>query len=69
LVGYLNLANDGQTGEQLDNVQVHEVDGGLITDLQWAPDRTYFITASKDKTAKVGYPKAKPYLEILGLHH
>jgi translation initiation factor 3 subunit I len=27
----------------------------LITDLQWAPDRTYFITASKDKTAKVSY--------------
>lgn len=24
-----------------------------VTDLQWAPDRTYFITASKDKTAKV----------------
>lgn len=24
-----------------------------ITDLQWAPDRTYFITASKDKHAKV----------------
>ncbi|RDL37857.1 Eukaryotic translation initiation factor 3 subunit I [Venustampulla echinocandica] len=41
---------DAKTGEQLDNVQVHE---GLITDLQWAPDRTYFITASKDKTAKL----------------
>jgi translation initiation factor 3 subunit I len=25
----------------------------LITDLQWAPDRTYFITSSKDKTAKL----------------
>lgn len=24
-----------------------------VTDLQWAPDRTYFITASKDKTAKL----------------
>lgn len=24
-----------------------------ITDLQWSADRTYFITASKDKTAKV----------------
>ena len=24
-----------------------------ITDLQWSPDRTYFITASKDKTAKL----------------
>ena len=24
-----------------------------VTDLQLAPDRSYFITASKDKTAKV----------------
>jgi translation initiation factor 3 subunit I len=24
-----------------------------VTDLQWSPDRTYFITASKDKTAKL----------------
>ncbi|KAL9088013.1 MAG: hypothetical protein Q9165_006354 [Trypethelium subeluteriae] len=24
-----------------------------ITDLQWSPDRTYFITSSKDKTAKL----------------
>ena len=24
-----------------------------ITDLQWSPDRTYFITASKDKTSKL----------------
>jgi len=43
---------DAKTGEQLDNVQVHELDA-IITDIQWAPDRTYFITASKDKTAKL----------------
>ncbi|CAG8981369.1 hypothetical protein HYALB_00013802 [Hymenoscyphus albidus] len=43
---------DAKSGEQLDNTQVHEVDM-LITDLQWSPDRTYFITASKDKTAKL----------------
>jgi translation initiation factor 3 subunit I len=24
-----------------------------ITDLQWSPDRSYFITSSKDKTAKL----------------
>lgn len=24
-----------------------------VTDLQWSPDRTYFITASKDKTARL----------------
>lgn len=42
---------DGHTGEKIYNVPgVHE---GPITDLQWAPDRTYFVTASKDKTAKL----------------
>ena len=25
----------------------------LVSDLQWSADRTYFITASKDKTAKL----------------
>jgi WD40 repeat protein len=45
-------SNYRQTGEQLNNVQIHELDAP-ITDLQWAPDRTYLITASKDKTAKV----------------
>jgi translation initiation factor 3 subunit I len=24
-----------------------------VTDIQWAPDRSYFITSSKDKTAKL----------------
>jgi len=43
---------DGKTGELLFNEPVHE-DGMQITDLQWAPDRTYFVTASKDKTAKI----------------
>jgi translation initiation factor 3 subunit I len=43
---------DAKTGELLYNTQVHETDM-QITDLQWAPDRTYFITASKDKSAKV----------------
>ncbi|PVH76250.1 putative eukaryotic translation initiation factor 3 subunit I [Cadophora sp. DSE1049] len=43
---------DAKSGEQLDNVQVHEIDL-QVTDLQWSPDRTYFITASKDKTAKL----------------
>lgn len=41
-----------QTGELIYNVALHEL-GNPITDLQWSPDRTYFITASKDKTAKV----------------
>ena len=43
---------DAKNGELLYNTQIHEPDA-LITDLQWAQDRTYFITASKDKTAKV----------------
>lgn len=36
-----------------------------VTDLQWAPDRTYFITASKDKTAKVSIssPYTRCYME------
>ncbi|CZT45261.1 Eukaryotic translation initiation factor 3 subunit I [Rhynchosporium secalis] len=45
---------DAKSGEQLYNVEVHEGESlGFITDLQWSPDRTYFITASKDKTAKL----------------
>lgn len=34
------------------NVHEHTMN---VTDLQLAPDRTYFITASKDKTAKVSF--------------
>jgi len=36
-------------------IEGHE-DGMQITDLQMCSDRTYFITASKDKTAKVRLP-------------
>jgi len=43
---------DGKTGEFIQDVQAHEQDFS-ITDMQMAPDRTYFITASKDKTAKI----------------
>ncbi|KAF3940300.1 hypothetical protein ABW19_dt0200448 [Dactylella cylindrospora] len=43
---------DAKTGEQLLNVPVHER-GTLITDIQMSKDRTYFITSSKDKTAKI----------------
>ena len=41
-----------QTLELNFNEQIHEYDM-QINDLQMAPDRTYFITAGKDKTAKV----------------
>ncbi|KAI5291122.1 translation initiation factor eIF3 subunit [Ascosphaera aggregata] len=43
---------DAKSGDQIRNVQVHEFDC-LISDIQFAKDRTYFITASKDKTAKI----------------
>ncbi|KAF2742363.1 eukaryotic translation initiation factor-like protein 3 subunit [Sporormia fimetaria CBS 119925] len=52
---------DAKTGEKLFNTQAHEEDM-LITDLQWAPDRTYFITACKDKTSKI---VAADSLEVL----
>src|SRR5271155_4997181 len=38
----------------LNSVQGHQK-GLLVADLQFSPDRTYFITASKDKTAKVPF--------------
>ncbi|KAH6652770.1 eukaryotic translation initiation factor 3 subunit I [Truncatella angustata] len=43
---------DAKTGETLDNLPVHELNM-QVTDLQWSTDRTYFITASKDKTARL----------------
>ncbi|RAL12257.1 translation initiation factor eIF3 subunit i [Aspergillus homomorphus CBS 101889] len=43
---------DEKTGEQLENVQVHEFDH-QINDIQFSQDRTHFITASKDKSAKL----------------
>ncbi len=43
---------DGKTGDLLYNSPVHELNTP-ITDLQWSQDRTYLITASKDKTSKV----------------
>ncbi|EKD13871.1 uncharacterized protein L3040_005513 [Drepanopeziza brunnea f. sp. 'multigermtubi'] len=48
---------DAKSGEQLFNSQVHALAQGEedthVTDLQWSSDRTYCITASKDKTAKL----------------
>ncbi|KAK4969281.1 translation initiation factor eIF3 subunit, partial [Elasticomyces elasticus] len=43
---------DAKSGELLNNTFPHD-DGMAITDLQFSADRTYFITASKDKTAKL----------------
>ncbi|KAF2648923.1 eukaryotic translation initiation factor-like protein 3 subunit [Lophiostoma macrostomum CBS 122681] len=43
---------DAKDGELIYNVRAHDADL-QVTDLQWAPDRTYCITSSKDKTAKI----------------
>ncbi|KAB8073728.1 eukaryotic translation initiation factor 3 subunit I [Aspergillus leporis] len=43
---------DAKTGEQLETVQAHEFDL-QINDIQFSADRTYFITASKDKSSKL----------------
>lgn len=43
---------DAKTGESLMNEEVHEYDTQIM-DLQSSPDRTYFITAGKDKTARL----------------
>jgi translation initiation factor 3 subunit I len=43
---------DAKTGEEvLANSDSHS---SVITDIQLSPDGTYFITSSKDKTARVG---------------
>lgn len=43
---------DSKSGEIIMNVEVHEFDT-QINDVQFSTDRTYFITAGKDKTAKI----------------
>jgi hypothetical protein len=43
---------DGKTGDLIYKITPHDL-GAQVTDLQWSQDRTYFITASKDKTAKL----------------
>lgn len=43
---------DAKDGSELKHTYPHE-ENMQITDLQWSNDRTYFITACKDKTAKL----------------
>ena len=50
LWGYMN--DDPELLQEQPLMQIHEYDM-QINDLQMSPDRTYFITAGKDKTAKV----------------
>ena len=42
---------DVKTGEEINSVD--DAHRGEITDIQLSPDGTYFITSSKDKTARV----------------
>lgn len=44
---------DVKTGAQVEYVGSDEGHRGEITDIQLSPDGTYFITSSKDKTARV----------------
>ena len=48
---------DAKTGEEVLNNERAHMD--TVTDLQLSPDRTYFITSSKDKTARVSFPVVK----------
>jgi translation initiation factor 3 subunit I len=43
---------DAKSGDLLLNYPIHELNQPIV-DLQWSTDRTYFITASKDKNAKL----------------
>lgn len=42
---------DAETGEEVESREKNHL--GLITDLQVSADRTYFVTSSKDKSARV----------------
>ena len=44
---------DAKTGEEVLNNERAHMD--TVTDLQLSPDRTCFITSSKDKTARVSF--------------
>jgi len=42
---------DAKSGEEIESREKNHV--GLVTDLQLSADRTYFVTSSKDKSARV----------------
>lgn len=50
---------DMKTGDEVNSNERAHAD--VVTDLQMSPDRTYFITSSKDKSARVcfGQPSEK----------
>jgi translation initiation factor 3 subunit I len=44
---------DVRTGDEVNNNERAHMD--VVTDLQLSKDRTYFVTSSKDKTARVRF--------------
>ena len=48
---------DAETGDEVLNNERAHMD--VVTDLQISPDRTFFVTSSKDKTARVSFPVVK----------
>ena len=54
---------DAKSGEEVLNNERAHMD--VVTDLQLSSDRTYFITSSKDKTARVRkWPFFLVFLEL-----
>ncbi|EIN12673.1 WD40 repeat-like protein [Punctularia strigosozonata HHB-11173 SS5] len=52
---------DMKTGDEINsNERAH---GDVVTDLQMSPDRTYFITSSKDKSARIHETKSLTVLK------
>ena len=56
---------DAKTGEEVLNNERAHMD--VITDLQLSPDRSYFITSSRDKTARVGVVLLPSNMSATGL--
>ena len=66
VIAFATLANTIVTGHESGKVALWDIKSGeevesnerahadLISDLQFSPDRSYFITSSKDKCARVG---------------
>lgn len=53
---------DAKSGEEVLNNERAHMDS--VTDMQLSVDRTYFVTSSKDKTARVRLPCSTPILPL-----
>ena len=54
-----------KTGEEIENNE--RAHGDTVTDLQMSKDRTYCVTSSKDKSARVSACLFVPFLLLLSL--